>query len=99
MFVSIWEFKVRAGSEAEFEHHYGPEGTWVQLFRRSDQFRGTWLLHDRHDPQRYLTLDHWTDEAAYKAFRSEFSDEYASIDEQTESLTESETPLGRFDAV
>ena len=29
----VWEFEVRPGCEAEFERHYGPDGSWVELFR------------------------------------------------------------------
>lgn len=29
MLVIVWEFRVKAGQEAEFGRRYGPEGDWV----------------------------------------------------------------------
>lgn len=69
----VWEFLVSAGHRAAFEQHYGPEGTWVQLFRRFPGYRETLLLSDRSSPGRYLTIDRWQSEQAYLDFRSAFS--------------------------
>ncbi len=33
-YAYIWEFQVKPGIEAEFELHYGPEGTWPRRNRR-----------------------------------------------------------------
>jgi len=55
--VIVWEFRVKAGRKAEFEQRYGPRGDWAQLFRRSPAYRGTDLLRDTADANRYLTLD------------------------------------------
>lgn len=95
----LWEFRVISGKEREFERHYGPEGTWVQLFRKSHAYLGTDLLRDQETEGRYLTIDRWSDTKAYDVFREEFAVEYKRIDAQTESLTQSETKLGIFEAV
>ena len=95
----VWEFRVASEKKAEFERHYGPEGTWVQLFRRSPEFIGTELLRDREAPERYLTIDRWKSVASYDAFRDEFAEEYKRTDAEMESLTQSETKLGVFEAM
>jgi len=95
----VWEFHVIPGKEEEFERHYGPEGTWVQLFRKANEFIRTDLLRDPEVPGRYLTVDCWTDLGAYDRFKEDFAAEYKTIDEQMEALTQSETKVGVFEAV
>jgi hypothetical protein len=95
----VWEFRVAAGKEADFERHYGPEGTWVQLFRKAAAFIGTELLRDLDVAGRYLTIDRWEDLKSYDLFRDRFADEYSRIDHLLEALTQAETKLGIFDTV
>jgi quinol monooxygenase YgiN len=85
--------------EQEFERHYGPSGTWVQLFRKAPEFIGTNLLRDADVPGRYLTVDRWKDAKSYDLFREKFAAEYKRIDEQMEKLTESEKRVGVFEVV
>jgi hypothetical protein len=95
----IWEFRVADGSEKDFERHYGPNGTWVQLFRRASEFIETELLADADVRGRYLTVDRWRDVKSYDLFRERFAAEYRRIDEQLEALTESEVRVGVFEVV
>lgn len=99
MIYIIWEFHVDAGRQPEFEKHYGPEGTWVRLFRRDDKFRGTSLLRDRDTPGRYFTIDCWQDLESYEAFRGRFATEYESIDREMEKLTSGESRVGVFESL
>jgi 8-oxo-dGTP pyrophosphatase MutT (NUDIX family) len=96
--VIVWEFRVRAGREIEFEAAYGPEGDWARLFRRDPAYLGTELLRDRSDRLRYLTIDHWASGAANDAFRERWRSEYEALDRRCDALTEHEEPLGRYDA-
>ena len=95
-YTYVWEFEVVAGQAAEFERHYGPGGTWAMLFARADGYVETLLLKDRAAPGRYVTVDRWRDEAAYRAFRSAFSAEYGQLDRECERLTTGERRLGEF---
>ena len=95
----VWEFEVAAGQAAEFEKHYGPKGTWVELFRRDRAFRGTSLLRDREKPARYLTIDRWEDLESYESFRVQYAKEYEQIDLQMERLTSAEKRLGVFESL
>jgi heme-degrading monooxygenase HmoA len=96
-YTTVWEFSVRGDRQAEFEHHYRPDGTWVALFRRADGYIGTQFLKDRNDPLRYLTIDHWTGLEAYRAFRAKYAELYASLDRECEELTTRESALGEYD--
>ena len=69
MFVTLWEFEVKSGSEELFEKVYGPEGDWVRLFRRDARYRGTRLLRDVGAERNYMTMDSWESLAAYEEFR------------------------------
>ncbi len=99
MFVTVWEFHVRAGKEAEFERVYGSEGDWARLFRRGEGHIRTDLHRDLNTARRYLVLDHWTSRETYEAFRTEFAQDYKELDVVCEGLTEKETPLGYFGEV
>jgi heme-degrading monooxygenase HmoA len=90
MFVILWQFEVKPGSEKSFENAYGPAGQWVQLFRRYSNFQQTILLHDSSKPQIYMTLDFWDSESSYQEFKSVHESEYSAIDHATKCLTLSE---------
>jgi heme-degrading monooxygenase HmoA len=95
-YATIWTFTVQADRKAEFEFHYGPEGTWVRLFRRATGYLGSELLHDRADAQRYVTIDRWESREAWQAFRQQFAADYERLDREFEQLTTAESPLGEF---
>lgn len=95
-FARLWEFAVVAARQAEFESHYGPEGSWVQLFRRAQGYLGTELLHDRIDSLRYVTIDRWQSAEDWHTFRRRFSDQYEALDRRCEGLTTRESPLGDY---
>jgi len=94
----LWEFRVRAGREGEFEAACGPDGDRARLFRRDPAYRGTELLRDGAGARRYVTIDRWTSRAAHDAFLARWRSEYAALDRRFEALTEHEAPLGRYDA-
>ncbi len=95
--VAIWEFQVKPERQAEFERRYGPEGDWVRLFRRSDGFLGTQLMHDRVNRLRYVTTDRWTSLRAWQSFREEHGADYAALDRECEGLTSAERALGEYE--
>jgi heme-degrading monooxygenase HmoA len=88
MYVIVWRFLVKEDRRAEFERHYGPEGTWAAFFRRDPAFVRTELL--RGEGNEYLTRDYWMSEEAFLAFRAANFAEYEEIDRGFEELTESE---------
>lgn len=95
-YVYVWEFQVAGAQRAAFERIYGADGDWVALFRRGEGYLGTSLLRDREVPGRYLTVDRWRDEAAYRAFRADFETDYRRLDAVCEGLTIAERPLGEY---
>ena len=98
-YVYVWEFEVRPGCEAEFERNYGPEGSWVTLFRTAGGHLDTTLLRDVDQGRRYLTIDRWESEASYRSFRTARALEFTALDARCEALTVSERELGRFEVV
>jgi len=91
----IWEFRVREGMEACFEQTYGAKGDWVRLFRHDPSHIKTEFVHSNAS-RTYLTLDFWTSQKAYDAFRKRNLAEYKALDEKCAGLTESERQIGRF---
>jgi len=51
------------------------------------------------DRRMYLTLDYWTSQEAYEAFRERHLAEYKAIDARCETMTESEREIGRYGTV
>jgi len=54
------------------------------------------LLQDAREPRRFVTIDRWQSEEAYRTFRARFSREYADLDARCEHLTSRETSLGHY---
>ena len=98
MFVIAWQFDVAPESVEEFETQYGSQGVWRDLFARSDGYVGTRLLRDSARTYRYVTLDLWTSEAAYRELREKHKKEYEAMDAALERLTTAEIHLGSFDS-
>ena len=87
MFVILWEFEVKPGSEERFQRAYGPAGPWVQLFDNDPHFRGTQLQRDPSRPLFYFTIDIWDSETSYERFLSANRTRYQEIDRNSENLT------------
>lgn len=96
-FTVVWEFRVKSGKQRGFEQAYGPEGDWVQLFRRSEDYLGSELIRDRGQRLRYVTLDHWSSKRAYLRFKKENHQAYQAIDAKCQTLTTREDRIGEFD--
>jgi heme-degrading monooxygenase HmoA len=94
--VRVWEFHVRPGARKKFERTYGPQGDWVQLFKRGKGYLRTEFFRDAGKRGRYLTVDYWISKSAYETFRRKFDREFNALDKKCESLTAQETMLGTF---
>jgi heme-degrading monooxygenase HmoA len=99
MFVILWEYDVKQGSEEQYERVYGPDGDWAQFFRRDPAYQRTLLLRDPFRDLTYLTCDFWETREAYKAFLLANSDAYLALDKQCEELTLAEREMGAFERV
>lgn len=97
MFVVLWEFEVKPGSEDRFQRVYGPKGQWVRLFRRDPHFRGAQLRRDPSRPLVYFTIDFWDSKAAYQHFLTKNRVPYQALDRSTEGLTRRERHILCFE--
>jgi len=96
-FIYMWSYRVTPHKAAEFRQLYDPQGAWAQLFRRTPGYLDTKLYRDRHDRNRYVTIDRWESEEAFRNFRSTRASEFEQLDRDGEQLTLEETPLGEFE--
>ena len=96
MFVVVWKFETAEDQLAAFEAAYGSDGAWARLFRNSPDYLGTELLRDAYVPGVYLTIDRWSSEEAFRAFRKDHDPEYEQLDRSCDALTASETRIGAF---
>ena len=90
----VWRYQVRADRIKDFEAGYGPDGTWVQFFRRDEGYLGTELIRCG-TPSTYITVDSWETRAHYDAFAKQHRAEYDRIDESFEQFTTEETMIGK----
>lgn len=98
-FARLWEFAVEPARQAEFERHYGPDGSWARLFREAPGFLGTELLVDRSNPRRYVTIDRWQSPDHWRAFHAQFAAEYEALDRHCAGLTTRESSLGEYSSM
>jgi len=96
MFVVVWQFEIAEDKIAAFEAAYGLEGAWAKLFSLSPDYRGTELLRDAYVPGSFLTIDRWTSEEAFRAFRREHDVAYEALDRSCDDLTSKETRIGAY---
>lgn len=96
MFVVLWEFDVKPGSQERFESVYGPSGQWTRLFQSDPAWRRTLLLRDPFRERTYVTCDFWANKKAYDAFRESNADAYRELDKTCEDLTTAEREVGVF---
>ncbi len=99
MFVALWEYEVKRGSEEKFEKVYGPAGEWARLFQKDLDYRETRLLRDVLRPEIYVTLDSWNSRSTYEEFMAANHAEYKRIDALGESLTIRERRIGWYELV
>jgi heme-degrading monooxygenase HmoA len=94
----LWEFWIKPGRKAQFEKHYGSDGSWAQLFRRGKGYIRSNLFLDVSNPLRYLTVDVWNSQEQFENFESEYGKEYKAIDNICEELTTKEVRLSAWDS-
>jgi heme-degrading monooxygenase HmoA len=95
-FMYAWEFLAAPGKIPEFRRVYGADGDWVKLFRRAPGYIRSDLYQDQANSQRFMTVDHWESEDAWRAFREKFRHEYEDLDVICEQVTIKEREIGRF---
>ena len=98
MHITIWEFLVKKGSEAEFEKAYSKDGVWAQLFKKYKGYIETNLLKDKDRKNTYITIDKWKSKSDFENFKKKSAEEYQIIDKKCENLTEKETHLLSVDS-
>lgn len=95
-YAYAWEFTAAPDKLEEFKRVYGEDGEWVRLFRRAAGYLRSELLQDQANPWRFITVDYWESEAAWRSFREKFLHEYENLDVVCEQVTIRERELGRF---
>lgn len=99
MYVAVWKFTVKKGSEAEFEAIYGSSGEWSSLFRRAAGYLGTDLIRISGESNRYLTIDRWETEHAWRNFKQQYAEEYGTLDRRCDGLKDKEEMIADGSAV
>jgi heme-degrading monooxygenase HmoA len=93
----FYRYRVHPQQVRAFEHAYGQNGPWVQLFARHPAYRRTRLFRHKTDPHIYVTVDVWETKEAYDDFRAQNADEYNRLDAQLAMLKLEEHLLGYYE--
>jgi heme-degrading monooxygenase HmoA len=96
MYIIIWQYKINPAYRSEFETLYGQDGDWIKLFKRSDQFIETEFYQCKEDEERYITIDKWVTEEAYRAFKEAHLEDYQALDRKADDATNRESKIGSF---
>jgi heme-degrading monooxygenase HmoA len=96
LFLILWQFDIAEDKITAFEAAYGADGSWARLFALSTDYLSTELLKDAYVPGRYVTMDRWSSEEAFRAFRAQHDSDYEALDRACDSLTAAETRIGAF---
>ena len=96
-YMYLWEYIVAPGKADDFKRAYGPDGEWVLLFTEAPGYVRTELHRDSAEPGRFVTIDYWESEAAWREFRTRFSVRFEALDARCAALTLRETEIGRFE--
>lgn len=97
MFLALWEFEVKPGSEVSFEKAYGPGGDWARLFCLDPNYIETRLMRDTARSGVYMTLDLWASKESYERFRENHREMYLAIDSLCEDFAVTERNVGSFE--
>ena len=96
MIEAIREVVTKPGAGGRFELLFGPGGAWSELFSGCPGFRGTTVLRDATDPERYLIVDLWDSEAAREQAVAEHQNAYLALVSSFDAWVASERELGTF---
>ena len=99
MIEIIWEFVVKEEARGQFELAYGPGGAWSKLFARSPGYRGTTLLRDTNNPNKYQTIDMWDTLDQREQMLADHEEEYTNLENNFAEWTEAKAELGIFRVV
>jgi heme-degrading monooxygenase HmoA len=97
--VIVREFKVKAGSENDFELVFGSAGVWCELLHRySDGYFGTEVQIVAPEERRYTVRDLWKSHWDFEVFRTRQQHEVERFRDWlvSQDMVEQETLLGSF---
>ena len=96
MIELIWEMIIHEEARSQFELVFGPGGAWNKVFGKSEGYRGTTMLNDTHQPNRYLIMDIWDTEIQRDQAIDSRADDYAKLNTDLEGWAESQIEVGVF---
>ena len=94
----IWVYEVKPAHRDAFVDAYGPDGVWKEFFSKSPDYIRTDLLTDAADPNRFVTVDYFTNANARPALVEAHAKEFSALDAQWEEVTLREEFVGAFSA-
>ena len=99
MIAIVWQFDVRPGREADFEHFYGADGDWTAANRHSRSYLGSSFLRDQTLPTRYVLIEYWSEMLVYEEHKTYNKHRLVDLESHRDELVASVDPIGVFSAL
>ncbi len=93
----FYRYRVHPQQAAAFEHAFGPNGPFANLFKTHPGYRRTRLFRHRGEEDVYLSVDVWESKSDWDAFRAAHAERYAQLDRELHLLYLEEHLLGFFE--
>jgi heme-degrading monooxygenase HmoA len=97
MIELFYRYRVHASQARAFEHAYGPEGPFAQLFGEHPGFRRTRLFRHKNESGVYISVDVWESKPDWDDFRTRFFEAYARLDKELHMLYLEEHLIGYYE--
>lgn len=96
MYAIVWKYSIRPAQREQFEHEYGPNGTWPAFFRKSNNYKGSFLYKSEEAKDMFLLIDTWADKVSYEDFREANAEAYEQLSAIYASLYVVEEKIGTY---
>lgn len=96
MFSIVWRYNISSAHQVNFEHEYGPAGSWAKLFGKSEAYRGSFLNKDQEVLNTYMLIDTWASQNDYENFLEDNKEEYMQLSKKLAHLYLHEEKTGTY---
>jgi heme-degrading monooxygenase HmoA len=97
MIELFYRYRVHQAQARAFEHAYGSQGPWAELFAKHPGFRRSRLFRHKKEEGVYVSIDAWESRSDWDAFRTEQADAYARLDRDLRLLYLEEHLIGYYE--
>ena len=96
MIEFVWEYTIHPDKRGLFELVFGPGGAWSQAFAAAEGYRGTSVMRDSDNGDRYMLVDVWDSPEDFERATTENAAAYATLQTTLAEITTERHLHGTF---